>query len=547
MELLKHWILTLTIFTPVIGAILIALLPGRWRSAIKTTAILFSMIDLVLATIVVTIFFNFGPTDHYILEQNVLWLGPPILPSIEIRYHVGVDGLSVFLLGLTALLLMLSVLYSLRPIVNRIKEYYFLLLILAGACIGVFCAVDLLLFYIFFELVLIPLFLIIGIWGSHDRQAAAIKFFIYTITGSLLTLAAVLYLAIQSRQTFGFITFEMPKLMTMVEQGGLSYKVQVWVFLAMFAGFAVKVPLFPMHTWQPLAHTEAPTAGSVFLAGILLKLGTYGFLRFCLPLLPLATYDLAPWIATLSVVAILYGALTAWAQDDFKRLIAYSSISHMGFCLLGLLTIKPVGVIGGLLFMINHGLSTSALFFLVGMIYDRFQTRRMADVGGLASTMPWAAFFAVIFGLASMALPGLNGFISEFMVLVGTFTSAADQPGLPPGPLHLAFGFFAAGGITVSAIYILYFLRRLFFGPAYTPEMHNNLPRDLTRREIGVLMPLAVLVVLLGIWPGPIIRAVTPACTTVTKSILSVSRTYMQSPNNKFLPHFPHRQEGLSK
>ncbi len=518
-RMMENWILTAAIFIPVLGAVLIGFVPGQRAKTIKTLALVASLISLALTAVILAFFFNAGPTDRYLLEQNVLWLGPPTFPTLEIHYHLGVDGLSVFLMALTSLLLVLSVFYSFQPVTDRIKEYYILLLILAASCMGVFCAVDLLLFYIFFEFTLVPLFLIIGIWGGPERRIAANKFFIYTLAGSLLTFAGVLVLALQARSFGGMVSFEIPKLLQLSQAGVLNPNVQAWIFLALFAGFAVKVPLFPFHTWLPLAHTEAPTTGSVFLAGILLKLGTYGFLRFCLPILPAAAIHFAPLLAALAVIAILYGALAAWAQKDFKRLVAYSSVSHMGFCILGLFTLKSVGVAGALLYMINHGLSTGALFFVVGMIYDRYHTHRFDDIAGLAGKMPRLTFFAVLFGLSSMALPGLNGFVSEFMVLVGVFISATDRGGTPPGPLHFTYGFFAAGGIVLSAVYILYFIRRVFFGPEHLPPADPKFSADLNKREIAVLTPLAILVVLIGLWPGPILRAIDPACAAVVNAI----------------------------
>lgn len=283
--------------------------------------------------------------------------------------------------------------------------------------------------------------------------------------------------------------------------------------------FSRCIPGFP---WLPLAHTEAPTAGSVILAGVLLKLGTYGFLRFCLPILPAATIYFAPIVAALAVIAIIHGALAAWAQGDFKRLVAYSSVSHMGFCMLGMFTVKPVGIAGSLLYMVNHGLSTAALFFVVGMIYDRFGTRKMSDLSGLAGHMPKLTAFAVLFALSSIALPGLNGFVSEFMVLIGAFTSTQASADLPAGPLPMIYGIAAAGGIVLSAIYMLYFLRRVFFGRVVRiPPGKSKLPQDITATETAVLAPLAVLVILLGLWPAPIIKSIMPACTAVARTILA--------------------------
>ncbi len=523
MNVLQNWILTLTIFTPAAGAIIIGFLSHRQTRTIRTVALIVSLVSLILTGIVVTRFCQAGPTDTYVLEQNVLWLGSPSLPGVEIRYHVGVDGISVFLLAMTALLLFLSVVYSTVPVTERIKEYYIFLLILGTSCMGVFCAVDVLLFYIFFEFVLVPLYFLIGIWGGENRQFAATKFFVYTIVGSLITFAGIIYLALQARNLGGRVSFDIPQLIRLAQTGTFSTATQLWIFAAMFVGFAIKVPLFPFHTWLPLAHTEAPTTGSVFLAGVLLKLGTYGFLRFCLPILPQATLYFAPLMAFLAVIAILYGALAAWAQADFKRLVAYSSVSHMGFCILGLFTAKPVGVTGALLLMVNHGISTGALFLVVGMIYDRYHTHKFGEIRGLARTMPVLTFFAVLFGLSSMGLPGLNGFVSEFMILVGAFTSATSSGGTPPGPLHMMFGVFAAGGIILSVIYILHFIRQVFFGPEHLPPSDPRYSRDLGPREIGVLAPLAVLVVLIGIWPEPITRAMMPACKAVVDTIMYVA------------------------
>jgi len=522
MNILENWILTLSIFTPAVGAVVIGFLKGQKARAIKTVAVIVSLVTMVLAGIVVGYFFKVSPTDQYILEQNVLWVGPPSMPNVEIRYHLGVDGLSVFLLAMTALLLFLSVVYSTVSVIDRIKEYYILLLILGASCMGVFCAVDVLLFYIFFEFVLIPLFFLIGIWGGEERQFAATKFFVYTIVGSLITLAGVLYLALQARSLGGPVSFDIPQLIRLAQTGEFSLAAQLWIYVAMFTGFAIKVPLFPLHTWLPLAHTEAPTTGSVFLAGVLLKLGTYGFLRFCLPLLPQASIYFSPLMATLAVIAILYGALAAWIQTDFKRLIAYSSVSHMGFVILGLFTVKTVGLVGALLLMVNHGISTGALFLVVGMIYDRYHTHKFGEIKGLAPSMPVLTFFAILFGLSSMGLPGLNGFVSEFMILVGAFTSVTDQGGTPPGPLHMVFGVVAAGGIALSVIYILTFIRRVFFGVESLPPRSSRFTRDIDAREIGVLVPLAVLVVLIGLWPGPITRAMTPACRKVVETITTV-------------------------
>ena len=521
MEFLEGWILTLTIFAPVVGAVLIALLPREAVRAVKAVATAAALVSLVLAALVVAMFFAAGPTGDYVLEQDVAWIGGAAMPGVDIRYHVGVDGISVFLLALGALLLPLAVVGSFGSVMERRKEFYVLLLLLGGACMGVFCAMDLLLFYIFFEFTLLPLYFLIGIWGSQERRRAATMFFIYTIAGSLLTFAGVLFLAVLGRQETGVLSFDIRQLAELGRSGAIGFAVQAALFWAMFAGFAIKVPLFPLHTWLPLAHTEAPTAGSVMLAGLLLKLGSYGFLRFCLPILPEASFAFAPFLGLLAVIAIVYGALAAWAQRDFKRLVAYTSVSHMGFVMLGMFALKPVGVAGSVLYMVNHGISTAALFFVVGMIYERVHTRSMDEVGGLAERMPVLTAFAVLFGLSAVALPGLNGFVSEFMVLLAAFTSEAPGPmRLGVGPIPLAYGVVAAFGIVLSAVYILYLLRRVFFGPVRLPERYEGAVRDVSGREIGVMAPLAVLVVLIGLWPGPMIDGIMPAATDVSQAVL---------------------------
>ena len=371
-------------------------------------------------------------------------------------------------------------------------------------------------FYIFFEFTLIPLYFIIGIWGGPEKRRAANKFFIYTIAGSVLTFAGILYIAYRAHQAFrGVFTFDLATLYALAEQGLLPARTQWWLFLAFAAGFAIKVPLFPLHTWLPLAHTEAPTAGSVILAGVLLKLGTYGFLRFSLPMLPDATVALAPAVAALSVVGIIYGALCAWVQDDVKKLVAYSSVSHLGFCILGMFSLKPAGLNGSVLYMVNHGLSTGALFLVVGMIYERYHTRRIDEIGGLARPMPVLAFFLILFALASVGLPGLNGFVGEFLVLLGTFTSAQATADWPAGPLTVPFAVAAATGIVLSAVYMLWMCQRVLFGPVRqppgTPDLSTGLKRDLTAREVAILSPIAALCVLIGLWPGPILTTMAPA------------------------------------
>ena len=540
-EFLQEWILTLLIVAPVVGAVAVGLLNSHANeiaaaARIRRLALGFSVATLALALIAVVLFLNarnnagnlLAVEGEYALDQNLSWVsdveagGGDTSPTsyIDLRYHVGVDGLSIWLIVLTAGITPLAVWASFSGIRKRVKEYYLLMLLLEAGMIGVFCACDLLLFYIFFEFTLIPLFFIIGIWGGKQRRQAAAKFFIYTVAGSVLTFAGVLFLAYQAyslpaaQNGVGVFTFDLATLYKLQ----LDPDVQWWLFIAFAAGFAIKVPLFPFHTWLPLAHTEAPTAGSVLLAGVLLKLGTYGFLRFSLPMLPQAALVFAPVMAVLAIVGIIYAALVAWAQDDVKKLIAYSSVSHLGFCMLGMFSMKTVGVSGSVMYMINHGLSTGALFLVIGMIYERYHTRRFDHIGGLARPMPVMAFFLIVFTLSSIGLPGLNGFVGEFLVLVGTFTSATDTLDSPAGPLGKIYAAFAATGIVLSAIYMLYMCRRVLFGPvkepAGTPDRSTGLTPDLTSREVGVLAPIAIVCVLLGVWPNAILDTIHPAAKT---------------------------------
>jgi len=493
----------------------------------RRLAFAFSLATLALATAAVALFLRATDKDgrpvagigEYALVQNLTWVAETETASrhVDFRYHVGVDGLSIWLVALTAFITPLAVWASFSGIRQREREYYVLMLLLEAAMIGVFCARDLLLFYIFFEFTLIPLFFVIGIWGGPQKWAAAGKFFLYTFAGSMLTFAGVLYLAYQAYHLpeslggVGRFTFDLQTLYGL----RLSGQQQFWLFLAFAAGFAIKVPLFPFHTWLPLAHTEAPTAGSVLLAGVLLKLGTYGFLRFSLPMLPDATVALAPYMGVLAVIGIIYGALVAWVQDDFKRLVAYSSVSHLGFCMLGMFALNQAGLTGSLLYMVNHGLSTGALFLVIGMIYERYHTREFAKIGGLARRMPVMAFFLVFFVLSSIALPGLNGFVSEFLVLLGAFTSGRPGGEWPAGPLGVPYAVFAAAGIILGAVYMLAMVQRVLFGPLrepeHTPDTSHGLKADLTAREVGVLAPIAIACAVLGVWPRPVIDTIQPA------------------------------------
>jgi NADH-quinone oxidoreductase subunit M len=388
------------------------------------------------------------------------------------------------------------------------------LLVLETGMLGVFTAQDLMLFYIFFEFTLIPLFFLIGLWGGPQRRLAAIKFFLFTLAGSVLTFLGLIYIVAAhysqtSAQGAGELTFNIARLCQAVQDGSLRFSTteQWWLFLALTAGFAIKVPVFPFHTWLPLAHVEAPTAGSVLLAGVLLKIGTYGFLRFNLPLLPLASHLFFDYLCVLAVIGILYGALVALAQKDIKRLIAYSSVSHLGFCLLGLFALNTVGIGGSLLQMVNHGLSTGALFALVGMLYERYHTREIAALGGLARRLPVLSFFFLVITLSSIGLPGLNGFIGEFLVLVGAFQ------------VSKTYAVLAAVGIILGAFYMLWLVQRVFFGPVREPQPEHGGPEvtDLGLREILALTPIAAVCLWIGVYPNFFLVRMEPAIEQVVR------------------------------
>jgi len=540
MDFLASHILSVLIFLPIAGAVWLWVFPPRAVGSIHRAAFAISLATMVVAVAACVLYYSASRGQDAsdvqlgkvgLIERHV-WIGDPIEANpprerchetpLRVQFYVGVDGISLPLILLTSLLTPLAIWASFHAIQDRAKEYYSLFLLLFGAMLGVFCSRDLLVFYVFFEFTLIPLFFLIGIWGGANRRKAADMFFLYTFSGSVLTFAAVLYLGWKTFATGGgVLTFDLDRLYELAAQGHLSATEQNWLFLAFFAGFAIKVPLFPVHTWLPLAHTEAPTAGSVILAGVLLKLGTYGFLRLSVPMLPEAAVNCASWLAVLSVVGIIYGALAAWVQTDMKKLVAYSSVSHLGFCMLGMFSLKMEGLTGSLLYMVNHGLSTGALFLCVGMIYERYHTREMSKFGGLARRMPVLTFFLVFFTLSSIGLPGLNGFIGEFLVLLGTFVSHTAQRGSPAGPLGPPYAAFAATGIVLGAVYMLFLCRKVLFGPLHEPEEHGGeshdvaaLPPDLTRREVGILVPIALACILIGVVPKPLFELVQPALQT---------------------------------
>jgi NADH-quinone oxidoreductase subunit M len=506
--------LILTIFLPLAGAVAVLLVGRAGRNVARIVALL-----VTLATLFCAGQLSFGYAAANLAEYAVTdaaWLAGGGVP-LDIRFSVGLDGLGVWLFGLSALLFVSSVLVSWEAIDDSAPLFYAMLLLLEFGCLGVFAARDIILFYVFFEFTLIPLFFLIGIWGSEQRRHAAIKFFLFTLAGSLLTFLGLLAIVLWDYHHSGGETlrFSIPALTTALQAHPLPAGWQMLVFLALFAGFAIKVPLFPLHTWLPLAHVQAPTAGSVILAGILLKIGVYGFLRFSVPMLPQATAAAMPALLWLSVAGIIYGALVSLAQSDMKRLIAYSSVSHLGYCMLGLFALTATSVQGSVLQMVNHGLSTGALFALVGMLYERYHTRQIADLSGLAARMPWFAFFLVFFTFSSIGVPGLNGFAGEFLILLGTFQRAwAEAPPLLSAQF-LALSILATSGVVLGAWYMLWLVQRILFGTLKEPLHHSHdsphdSPRDLAVREILALAPLAAFVVWIGIRPGDFLRPMRP-------------------------------------
>ena len=476
-------LLTVLILLPAVGAlaaVLYSLLPGQREDHYKWIALVTTISTFGISLLLLT-----GPgtnTSAFQFEENVVWIG-----SIGSRYHVAVDGISLWLVLLTTLLMPIAILSSWTAIRKRQLAYYVFLLILASAMIGVFVSLDLLLFYLFFEASLIPMFFLIGIWGGERRIYAAIKFFIYTAVGSLLMLVAIIALY------FTYQTFDYTTLIQAIQSHPLALRPHQYLLFAAFGlAFCIKVPLFPFHTWLPDAHTEAPTAGSVILAGVLLKMGTYGLLRFNLGLFPETAKVFAPFMIVLAVIGIIYGALVAMVQPDVKRLVAYSSVSHMGFVVLGIFSFTELGMQGALYQMLNHGVSTGALFLFVGFIYERRHTRLISEFGGLATPMPWFATLFVFACLSSAGLPFLNGFVGEFLILIGTWTSTAVS--------HPYITTMLAGtGVIWAAVYLLWMLQRVVFGKVTNKE--NTHLKDLNTRELGLMLPLLFLMIFMGVYP----------------------------------------------
>ncbi|HXE90938.1 MAG TPA: NADH-quinone oxidoreductase subunit M [Terriglobales bacterium] len=487
-------ILTLVTFAPLAGALLLALLPRR-DELLRRASLLISLVTFVLSLHLPASFD--AARKGFQFEVDLPWI-----PSPNIHYHLGVDGISVWLVVLTTFLTPLCVLVSWKSVYERVKEFFVLLLVLETAMIGVFLALDLFLFYFFWEAVLIPMALLIGMYGHERRVYAAVKFFLYTAVASVFMLAAIIWLYAQTG-SFDYATIQqaihreqIPNIWTAAE----------WLFLGFFVAFAVKVPLFPVHTWLPDAHVEAPTAGSVLLAGVLLKMGTYGLLRFNVGLFPAQSREHAGWIAALAIIGIIYGALVAMVQPNLKKLVAYSSVSHLGFVVLGIFSFTQVGADGAVYQMLNHGVSTGALFMLVGMLYERRHTFEIREFGGLATPMPAYAMLFLVITLSSIGLPLLNGFIGEFLVLLGAFQA------------ETAWGVFAATGVIWSACYMLWMYQRVFYGQV-TSEVNRSLS-DLDLRERFSLWPLALVALVMGVAPLYWMRAIDPAVQAVLAPLM---------------------------
>ncbi len=482
-------ILTAIILTPFVGALVTMVLPRRRPEYVRIVGFLATAATLGFSGALLYSFHTHSAGYQFV--ENVSWMG-----SLGVRYHLGVDGISLFMIVLTALLFPLGLLGA-GDIEERLKAFTVWMLVLESALLGVFLALDLVLFFVFFEIVLVPMYFIIGQWGHGRRVYAATKFFLYTMAGSAFLLVGLLSVAFLHQAATGNLTFDLPTLMRWTSTpGNLSSVTSKALFLAFFAAFAVKVPLFPLHTWLPDAHTEAPTAGSVILAGVLLKMGTYGFLRFSLQLFPKAAVDLAPLLLVLATIGVVYGAIVAAMQPDLKRIIAYSSVAHLGFVVLGIFALTTQGIEGGVFTMISHGLTTGALFLLVGMLSDRRHTREVSAFGGLWKSIPILSGLFLVATFASIGLPGLSGFVGEFLALIGTFI------------VHRPYAIVSAVGVILAALYLLWAFQRVFTG---VPEGENALLPDINARELSTVVPLLALSLFLGIYPKPVIDRVQPS------------------------------------
>ena len=499
---MNHY-LSLILFTPLAGAFLLLLVPKENENAIKWIANLVTFVGFLIS---IPLWFWYNPqsADFQFVERL------PWIPSVGAEYFLGIDGFSMLLILLTTMMGFIAMLSSWTAISERVKEYYIFLLLLQTGMLGAFMSLDFLLFFLFWEVMLVPMYFLIGIWGSANRLYSAIKFFLYTLVGSVVMLLGILALYFYNHSVSGVYTFDV----TVFHKLNLPYDLQWWIFLAFFLGFAIKVPMFPFHTWLPDAHTDAPTAGSVILAAVLLKMGTYGFIRFSLPILPEATRHFVPMMVLLSIIGIVYGALVALAQKDWKRLVAYSSVSHMAMVMLGIFALNPVGLTGGIIQQLNHGISTGALFLLVGVVYERRHTREISEYGGLSKVMPVYAAIFLLMTMSSIGLPTLNGFIGELLILQGVFIA------------NKVWAAFAGSGVVLGAAYMLYLYQRTMFGKVENPK-NERLP-DINMREFATFAPLIVLAVWMGLYPAPFL---TRLDTSVAHVMARVSPEYGNEKN----------------
>ena len=482
-------ILSIILFTPLVGAALLLLVPKENKDAIRWIANIFAFLGFAVSLPLIPWFWALKERSGF---QFVEGAPNNWIPTIGAGYVIGIDGISFLLIMLTTLLGAISILSSWNAIQDRVKEYYIWFLVLQVGMLGVFMANDMFLFFVFWEAMLVPMYLLIGIWGGPRKLYAAIKFFLYTLFGSVLMLLGILFLYFHHHTLTGVYTFYLPDLYaTAPKIGGHA---AIWLFFAFFLGFAIKVPMFPFHTWLPDAHVEAPTAGSVILAGVLLKMGTYGLIRFSLPFFPAVA--MTPWVRqfmiTLSLIGIIYGALVSLMQKDMKKLVAYSSVSHLGFCTLGIFALSPLGLSGSVIQQINHGISTGALFLIVGILYERRHTREISEYGGISNIMPVYATITLIMFMSSMGLPLLNGFVGEFTILQGTFME------------NKAWAAWAVPGVILAAAYLLWLYQRVFFGPVNNPKNEKLL--DLSARELATFVPLVLLAFAIGLYPKPLFQ-----------------------------------------
>ena len=490
-------LLTSIVFLPLAGAVLLLLVGGRDGERDDLVRRLALGVSLAVFLLTLVLWAGFDPASaEYQFQEDHEWI-----PRFGIAYHLGVDGISLFLVVLTGFLTPLALLGSWASVKTKVAAFSFFMLALESAMLGVFVSVDLFLFYVFWDAMLIPMYFLIGIWGYDRRVYAAVKFILYTMAGSVLMLVAILALAYLHSEATGAYSFDLEALFALT----IAPETQVWLFLAFAVAFAIKVPLFPFHTWLPDAHVEAPTAGSVILAGVLLKMGTYGLLRFAFPLFPEAAAIFAPYLAGLAVIGLVYGALVAMVQPDLKKLVAYSSVSHLGFVVLGICAMNPQGVEGAIYQMLNHGVSTGALFLIVGMLSERRHTRLIAEFGGLKKVMPRLSAAFLVITLSSIALPGLNGFVGEFLILMGAFLWSPR------------FAAVAASGVILSAVYMLWMFQRVNYGPV-TNEKNQHLA-DLSARELWVLVPTIVMAVVMGVLPGPFLAPMAPSVDRVIERV----------------------------